>query len=311
MKISLKIFTCILLSITLAQSGAPLIPFSADRLTSDGKETVSVTDNGNVTPAAMALETRRWIQAQEQETSGRKSPALAALFSAVLPGAGEGYIGSYWKAAAFTLAEGLLVAGYISYFNKGDQKDAEMRALADSRWDEIRYWSKVYMLAVQNGDWDGPVLQTDEIGKLSAADVAAQIDRLRYWETGGNYVGFTHELPHTKTQQYYEMIYKYLIQFGAGWVELGDNWTYYDDPASLDHLTSDVARYKSIRNQSNGFYHTATTISWIILLNHLSSAVDAAFTAKAYNHTIQARFEGQTRYYAGETVPMYGIRLAW
>ncbi|RMH62239.1 MAG: hypothetical protein D6677_10200 [Calditrichaeota bacterium] len=306
------IFAFGLMMMSVARAGAPMRIFDVSRLTVQHDENVTpLKENPGMTAYGLAWDTRRWVREQTQQGNAQRSPAWAALFSAAVPGAGEAYAGSYWKAAAFMVAEALFVAGYITYQNRGDVKDRDMRALADSRWDEGRYWSKVYMLAVQNGKWDGPSLQTDAIGRLSDADVAANLDKLRYWETHGGFIGFTHELPHTKTQQYYEMIYKYLIQFGSGWVELGDNWTYYDDPASLNHLTNDVARYKTIRNQSNDFYHTATTISWVILLNHLSSAVDAAFTARAFNHSVEARLEGQTRYYAGETLPMYGLRINW
>ncbi len=251
------------------------------------------------------------FQSEKKTDDDQKSPVLAAFFSAVVPGAGETYAESYWKAAAFALAEVLLISGYISYQNQGDAKDSEMRALADSRWDEKRYWSKVYKLATENNDWDGPPLQTDANGILNQADVDAYIDRLRYWETHGNYYGFTHELPETKTQQYYEMIYKYLIQFGVGWQELGNNWDYYDNPSSLNNLTQDVARYKTIRNQSNDFYHTAVTLSWVILVNHLGSAIDAALTARDYNKDLHVRLYGQSRYYAGQVMPMYGLQFNW
>ncbi len=260
---------------------------------------------------AMLLNDMKLHFQSEAAEEGKKSPALAALFSAVVPGAGEAYAGSYWKAAAFALAEVLLISGYISYQSQGDAKDREMRALADNRWDEKRYWSKVYKLATENNDWDGPPLQTDANGILNQADVDANIDRLRYWESNGNYYGFTHVLPTTKTQQYYEMIYKYLIQFGVGWQELGNNWNYYDNPASLNNLTEDVARYKTIRNQSNDFYHTAVTLSWVVLVNHLGSAIDAALTARNYNKDLHVRLIGQSRYYAGEVLPMYGLQFNW
>ncbi len=256
-------------------------------------------------------EMRLYFQTRETAEEGTKSPALSALFSAVVPGAGQAYAKSYWKAAAFAVAEVLLVAGYISYQSRGDAKDREMRALADSRWDEKRYWSKVYKLATDNNDWDGPPLQTDANGLLSQSDVDANIDRLRYWESNGNYYGFTHVLPTTKTQQYYEMIYKYLIQFGVGWQELGNDWNYYDNPSSLNNLTDDVARYKTIRNQSNDFYHTAVTLSWVVLVNHLGSAIDAALTAKNYNQKLHVRLYGQSRYYAGRVMPMYGLQFNW
>jgi hypothetical protein len=245
----------------------------------------------------------------------RKSGFKAALFSAVIPGAGEIYAESYWRSAIFAVVEIVAWAGYFTYDDKGDTKDIQMRRLGDQEWSEQRYWTKVYLLA---GDsWNGSNVSLNSDGLLSEADIEANQSYLRALEAGSTpeipngFTRFTHTLPETKTQQYYEMIYKYLGQFGAGWKELGDNWSYYDGGANLNNLSPDVERYRSLRNKSNDFYTTAKAMSTIVLFNHLASAFDAALSVKSYNQQLSySIYAGQKRY-AGERVTTYGIALSW
>ena len=49
----------------------------------------------------------------------RKSPVLAGLLSAAVPGAGQFYNEDYWKAAIFVALEGALITSAVIYNNKG------------------------------------------------------------------------------------------------------------------------------------------------------------------------------------------------
>jgi len=256
-------------------------------------------------------------QQQEQEELQLKSGFKAVLLSAAVPGAGEFYAESYWKSALFATIEVAAWIGYFSYEKKGDDKDRVMRKLGDERWSEQRYWTRVYNLAVElnhprkddiNATFDpntGYIELTDE-----------NIDVLRDIESNNNFPRFTHSLPRTKTQQYYEMIYKYLGQFGPGWIELENfdgnlKWTYYDGGANLDNLTPDVSHYRDLRDKSNDLYQIATDMATVVLFNHLVSAVDAALSVKSYNKKVNYSFYGAQQYYAGEIVNTYGIALSW
>ncbi len=251
------------------------------------------------------------LQTQEEARAQEKSPLKAALFSAVIPGAGEFYAESYWKAALFAVVEVAAIAGYFSYDARGDDKDAQMRDFGDEHWSEQRYWSKVYMLALENDDWQYDQLQTQGSGVISDADyTSTNINRLRDLESSAGYPGFTHTLPNTKTQQYYEMIYKYLSQFGSGWDDV-PSWTYYDAGANSGNLTPNIQHYRSLRNKSNDLYQMATNMATVIMLNHLVSAFDAAFTARSYNKRVQASFYGGQKIYAGEAVNTLGVSVAW
>ncbi len=260
------------------------------------------------------------IKMQTQQESAKenqkKSGIKAALLSAAIPGAGEFYTESYWKSALFAVIEVAAWSGYFVYEDKGDSKDKVMKRFGDASWSEQRYWSRVYDRAIEENVWEGALLSPGDNGNLLESEIADNIEKLRGIETSGHFSYFSHTLPRTKTQQYYEMIYKYPSQFGAGWTELGElgediDWAYYENGKNLDRLTPDVSKYKKLRNRSNDFYATATNMASIVLINHLASAIDAAFSAKSYNAGLSySIYAGQKRY-AGERVNTYGLALSW
>ncbi|KAA3608439.1 MAG: hypothetical protein D8M58_19350 [Calditrichaeota bacterium] len=251
-------------------------------------------------------------QQESEEEAQKKSGLKAAMLSALVPGAGEYYAESYWKSALFALIEIGAWSAYFTYENKGDDKDLEMRRFGDESWSEQRYWTKVYKLAIDKGNLNEDPNLYEQGTQLVDMSNEAFIETLRQQESGGNLnKHFSHTLPRTKTQQYYEMIYKYPSQFGAGWIEVGEMWTYYDNSANQDNLLPDIAKYKRLRNTSNDYYATATNMATVVLLNHLASAIDAAFTVKTYNAELKYSFYAGQRQYAGERVNTYGLALSW
>lgn len=246
----------------------------------------------------------------QQQAKEEKSGLKATLLSAVLPGAGQYYTESYWRTALYAVIEIAAITGYFVYEKKGDDEDKVMRAFGDKHWSEQRYWSKVYSDAKAANLWQhGDLNLNGQI--ISDGDYTAEtISRLRTIERSGNLSHYTHHLPSTKTQQYYEMIYKYLGQFGAGWLDLED-WAYYDTAANRKDLTASIRSYRTMRNNSNDYYKNATTMANVVLVNHLVSAIDAAFTVKYHNKQVRYSLQASQQYYAGENVAMYGISVAW
>jgi hypothetical protein len=239
------------------------------------------------------------------ETEQKKSVALSVLFSAILPGAGEAYAKSYWRSALFIGIEAGLWSGYFIFENKGDETDADMRAFGDEHWLERKYWAKVYTDAQNAGIWKGdPLILEDapppESEQISQADYEKYISyfqKLQYEPE----LGYTHQLPDSKTQQYYEMIYKYQHQFGIGW----------DDGSTAENLSPNVIKYRDMRNESNDYYQDATTMANLVLLNHLLSALDAAFVTHKYNREIKLSLNARPRYVGRELVSVYGLTVTW
>ncbi|MEJ2054532.1 MAG: hypothetical protein P8X42_11490 [Calditrichaceae bacterium] len=251
------------------------------------------------------------------ETRSRKSGIKAALLSGLIPGAGEVYAKSYWRAAVFAGLEITFISFNRVYENKGDDEDKRMKAYGDEHWLPQRYWSKVYDVADKSGLWDYEPLEKKDDYLISDAEFnnPTNIRRLRELEDD---IGYTHTLPSTKTQQYYEMIYKYLHQFGVAWDDVtaltgGDEeaaWNFYNSD-NLGNLSPHTKEYRSIRNQSNDYYATATTMLNLLLLNHVLSAFDAAFAVKQFNKKINYAVRVNSQYSGYERVTTYGLYVSW
>jgi len=244
---------------------------------------------------------------QQAEVRQKKSVFLAALYSGVVPGAGELYGGSYWKAALFF---GLEVAGwttYMVYDHKGDVSDKNMRAYADKNWNEQRYRSKLYYEAQQKGIPNLPDYELQQVdnGYILTDYGPEVVNSLRFLE---NQPQYTHKLPATKTQQYYEMIYKYLAQFGNGWQD-ADFYLTYSGYENI--MTPMMIDYRDMRNDMNHNYNIASSSLNVVLINHVLSALDAALTTRKYNRTLAASFRVQDVQYYGEKVYVYALQLSW
>ncbi len=259
---------------------------------------------------ALTQQARQDEQGEMQQDIQKKSGLKAALMSVALPGAGEVYAKSYWKATLFAGLEAVFWSGVFIYTSKANDKDAQMRRYGDKHWDSQKYWSNVYRRAEADGKWPGSPLSPDNEGQLNEADIANSMDDLQAAET----VVFTHSLPTKKTQQYYEMIYKYLHQFGVGWddvaEEFGDPY-FYDTKGNYKYPTSNVKTYRGMRNLSNDLYGLADKMVMLVMVNHLASMFDAAYTVKKYNRTINYSFRMKPLFNGSGYTNTYGFNFTW
>lgn len=230
----------------------------------------------------------------------RKSVGKAVLFSAVLPGSGQMYGGSWLKGAAFFAVEVLTIAGYIHFDNRGNELEEQYEMDADALWNEDAYW-----------DW---------IAEISPPDISREdMPALREYE----HETFSHFLPEERNQQYYENIGKY-NQFVVGWEDfrntLGDvsNLTFDDylDGAysgqDLTTISSQRNGYVRLRRESNDNFNRATNMVTITLLNHVLSAIDAGLTVKRGNEQLlKARIRLDGRYYDHKIIPTVNLGVAW
>ena len=68
-----------------------------------------------------------------------KKPAVGILLSAVVPGAGELYAGSWVKGAVLMGLEAAFWIGYVQFKNKGNDIEDEYHLYADTHWSETRW----------------------------------------------------------------------------------------------------------------------------------------------------------------------------
>ena len=218
---------------------------------------------------------------------GKKSPLLAGTMSIIVPGAGEFYTKSYWRAGGFVLAEAALWVFYASYYSKGNNQTTLFQNFADDHWSVVRYaqWIQANVTALNPdvssfsgylipGTENLPPWQQVDWAKINAVENAIA-------QRSGN--GFTHQLPHRPEQQYYELIGKY-PQFASGWDDAGVM-----TPERI--VNSDVSarflEYSKMRGKANDFYNIATTGSILLVVNHLLSAIDAAWSAAQFNNQLK------------------------
>jgi hypothetical protein len=211
-----------------------------------------------------------------EEKAGKHSPVKAAVFSAVVPGAGQAYNKSWIKAAAFLAIE---VGGWIGnrhYESEGDRLTGEFETFADAHWNAERYYN---WLATRSGCQSGDLACLQEYERAS----------------------FSHFLPNTKNQTYYENIGKY-DQFNIGW----DDATQGGERDSANRET-----YDFMRADANDQYSAATLLASAILLNHVVSAFDAAWTTNRYNKRIVQSSFGFIRSDNRRLTPALTLKVEW
>jgi hypothetical protein len=226
------------------------------------------------------------------------SPLRAGLFSAVIPGAGQFYTKSYLKGSLYLGAEVLLWVLYATYEKKGDNQTDLFQKYADENWSVITYTNWMidqYPTEAAAGQFTaGHVTQTPDWSRINAVESAI----------GGNLTktGFTHILAPHGDQQYYEMIGKY-SQFGGGWSD-ASGFTKADVLADngIGNVSPQFLAYSKMRGEANSFFNIASTVSYIIVANHVFSAIEAAWNASKLNHRIKLQGHIESRQIYGNIV---------
>ena len=249
----------------------------------------------------------------------QRSIGKAVAFSLLVPGSGQFYSNSYIKSAIFLAIEIGAWATNISYHKKGDNKDREFKNYANNNWSEYRYWSYVNYSAQGEEQYTNYVVPENYIYTETAPNGGTWylidqdyynahrneiINNLRYVEADK----FSHRLPGSKTQQYYEMIGKYPHQFGAAWSDASFDLIY----SGPDNITSNNNFYMDMREEANRLYDKAQYGLMVALVNHVVSAIDAGFTARSFNReNMKVEMSYRNINYKGEYINMFGVNMKW
>lgn len=209
---------------------------------------------------------------------GRKSPFLAGLFSLLVPGAGEAYSESYWKAAAFLVIEAAAIGGTIYYNKRGDEETLNFQHYADANWSAVRYAEWLNKYAPELGQDIQGTIHIDPDGTKKPWE------RVNFNEINAierQLPTFSHVLPPYADQQYYELIGKYR-QFNHGWAESDPNTSEYLN--NIPQQMLDYAKMHILPDDTYYKYSDRTMV--VVIINHVLSAVDAAWTASRYNKNL-------------------------
>lgn len=214
------------------------------------------------------------------ESKAAKSPGKAFFLSLLVPGAGEYYAGKRKHAAVFFGLEALGWALWSTWDSKGDDIVDEFRATARAEWDPQSYIS-----------WR--VSSRSRFSSLTHALPCSS-----YVVNDG--IEGLGDCPEPEAQQYYELIGKY-NQFVSGWSDLTDDNGSPVQPTvvdSVEEFHSEIRlAYEDRRDDSNRFLERASTVTGLILVNHVLSAIDASRVARqAAAGKDAAAIDGRTRF---------------
>jgi hypothetical protein len=231
--------------------------------------------------------------------NNKYSPLRAGLYSAVIPGAGQFYTKSYLQSALFAGAEVAMWIIYSKYQTKGDQQTQDFQNYADEHWSVVRYVQWIQTQGA-NGHYGTDALPSVAINsdeslkswlRVNWVQVNALEDYLGNLLTSGIRTGFSHKLPPYGDQQYYELIGKY-PQFLGGWDDAGIR----DYQSVLDANVSDrFLLYRDMRGDANSYYGIATAMTYVLVANHVLSALEAAWNAAHLNSQLHASSSVQPR----------------
>lgn len=231
-------------------------------------------------------------------SDSKKSPVLAGIMSAILPGSGELYVGDYFKAAIFFAVEAVLITVAVINDKDGDNLTAEFEAFADEHWSVVDYSN--YLLDHKN-----------ELGIPEECNIPISDDTdLPPWERILNWSQlneceqpFSHHLPRHGEQQYYEQIGKY-GQYSSGWDQFNPETDGFRDVPQI------MRDYSVMRGNANDAYNIASKAVVGIYINHLLSAIDAVWSATSHNKNLAVKMRMQNIQFVGriELVPTLNIR---
>jgi hypothetical protein len=200
-----------------------------------------------------------------------KSPKRAFVYSLLIPGWGQKYAGSHAiKPLFFLAAEAGLWMGYFMYHNDGNKKTDEYEAFADLHWALGRV---IDPEIVDTANVDPRQSYTGWLAEVYHVNDDDELDSL------------THHVPDVKNQQYYEMIGKY-DQFRAGWDDYWldrEKYDKQDSEGNFIYASPNRETYENMRKKANDLLDRANKFIIVSLVNHIASAIDAAFSAKRYN----------------------------
>ncbi len=200
-----------------------------------------------------------------------KSPYLGALFSGIIPGTGELYAKSYVKAAIFAAIETGLWIAYANYESNGDDQTAEYQNYANQNWDVYKY-----------AGW----LKQENFSGSSEINLESDKETLRRQINVCEAQNFSHQLPPYGAQQYYELIGKYQ-NFVTGWADADLNVVNRNNYGT--YKTTMFTDYSYSRQDANDYYDNATTSLTLVVLNHLLSAADAAWSVSMFNKDLKVK----------------------
>lgn len=290
-----KLVFAVILGLVLAENGFSQVSPNFQRMDLQNK---ILNEKINLKPDS------KIINGLQKSKPGEKSPILGGVLSGILPGAGEFYSKSYLKAGIFFAIEAGLWIAYASFQSTGNKKTDEFENFANTNWSINKY---AQWLVDQQFQGYGAITDPQ----------SSNHDELRRQVNVVEAQNFSHQLPPIGDQQYYELIGKYQ-NFVVGWADADP--TISKDPASPNYYgrysTPMYTSYSYDRQDANSYYDKGTTTLTLVILNHILSAADAAWTVSMFNKDLKVKtsmhLENKYSYYGKKhLIPVANVSVAF
>lgn len=242
-------------------------------------EKVKLTGSKNLDSDLYRLERADYKLQSQMNKFDKKSPFIAGALSFAVPGAGDIYNGNYWRAALFMTVEAAAISIGLSYDKKGDNQTDKYQEFAHQHWDVGKYADWTIKFAEKLGV-DDKYFDVYENGEVSW-ELLHQLENKVSVKEAGRY--YSHNLEEFGEQQYYEMIGKY-TQFTPGWDDFENDGAY---TSVFNQTTPNFDEYSKMRGKANDYYNIAYKSVLVVVTNHIIGAVEAAFSANAYNKSLE------------------------
>lgn len=244
----------------------------------------------------ISLKDSLYVTQEPKSNSNRKSEFLGGLFSAIIPGAGEFYAKSYIKSAIFLAVEAGLWIAYGIFQKKGNDQTEFFQNYANQNWDIYKY-----------AEW----LKNQGFPKAGDINLGAPYETLLAQINACEEVNFSHTLPRFGEQQYYEVIGKYQ-NFIVGWSTADP--IYINKTNYINYKLAQVDQYMSDRQKANDYFDNGTTMSMVVILNHIVSAADGVWSVIRYNKGLDVKtnvsFHSKYSFYQHRSVIVPHLNLS-
>ncbi len=216
----------------------------------------------------------------QQDSVGIPAPAKAMFKSFLIPGWGQVQNEDpWWKPVLYAGVETVGLISSINYGWRAEDIRRDFEAYGDDHWALDRWYSNTQKIFPDR--WREIIMGTHKLGlKIGSnyyhTDQLAELVNQYSWS----------EIAVIRNRDFYENIGKY-DQFVGGWDDDYDdpfdsvgNWfTVKKGNVESIILTKRKDNYRNLRHQSNLLKHYSRYAVTVVMLNHLTSGLEAAWTA--------------------------------
>lgn len=275
-----------------------------------------------------------------------RSPKLAMLLSLLVPGAGQAYARNYWKTALFGVVEAAVIGVSVGYNIRGRNETRKAHRFADKHftsdtfrvyYDSLRSYIKNYSTAADSISDETVEKWMNEI--FFAFEDESFIDTFMNEARKGTngYYNRIGDLVYVQGWDDAEPALEQMKDAHLGNVDTlqGQHGRYipHEHPDST-YLVYRIAEgeqskrptygyspnqltYNDIMSVASSYYSTSINVLFLLLANHIASAIDAGITAKNHNDrllgkkSVWDRIEIERRWVntGSEMAPGYAVKI--